>query len=110
MEDIDRLYLLMNPERFSTVMERLRSRGRKASAACLLYGAPGTGKTELAKQLALTTGRDLVIADAAKLYASWHGDTEKNVKELFGMSKASQIMLRFCFSTRRMGSLANVPT
>lgn len=83
MEDIDRLYLLMNPERFSTVMERLRSRGRKASAACLLYGAPGTGKTELAKQLALTTGRDLVIADAAKLYASWHGDTEKNVKELF---------------------------
>ena len=82
-EDIDRLYLLMNPERFSTVMDRLRARGRKASAACLLYGAPGTGKTELAKQLALATGRDLVIADAAKLYASWHGDTEKNVKELF---------------------------
>ena len=82
-EDIDRLYLLMIPERFLTVMERLRSRGRKASAACLLYGAPGTGKTELAKQLALATGRDLVVADAAKLYGSWHGDTEKNIKELF---------------------------
>lgn len=82
-EDINRLYLLLNPDRFSTIMERLRSRGRKESAACLLYGAPGTGKTELAKQLALTTGRDLVFADAAKLFSSWHGDTEKNVKELF---------------------------
>ena len=82
-EDIERLYYLMNPERFFTIMERLRARGRKESVTCLLYGAPGTGKTELAKQLALATGRDLVIADAAKLYASWHGDTEKNVKELF---------------------------
>ncbi len=33
--------------------------------------------------MSLATGRDLVIADAAKLYSSWHGDTEKNVKELF---------------------------
>lgn len=81
--DIERLYMLLDPEEFHSIMDRLRSRGRKASASCLLYGAPGTGKTELAKQLSLATGRDLVIADAAKLYASWHGDTEKNVKELF---------------------------
>ena len=82
-EDVDRLFKLMDPNRFNSIMDRLRTKGRKASALCLLYGAPGTGKTELAKQLSLATGRDLVIADAAKLYASWHGDTEKNVKELF---------------------------
>ena len=81
--DIERLKMLLNPKEFQAIMDRLRAKGRKASASCLFYGAPGTGKTELAKQLAQATGRDLVIADAAKLYASWHGDTEKNVKELF---------------------------
>lgn len=81
--DVERLEMLLEPVRFSSVMERLRSRGRKASVVCLLYGAPGTGKTELARQLARSTGRDLVVADAAKLFASFHGDTEKNVTELF---------------------------
>ena len=59
-------------------------------AVMVLTGAAGTGKTELAKQLALASGRDIVIADAAKLYGSWHGDTEKNVKELFETYKYVQ--------------------
>lgn len=82
-DDVQRLFALFDPIRFTEIMNRLRERGRKASASCLLYGPPGTGKTELARQLALATGRDLVIADVAKLFASWHGDTEKNVKEMF---------------------------
>ena len=82
-DDVERLYQLLDPEKFQAIMDRLRARGRKASASCLLYGAPGTGKTELAKQLSLATGRDIVMADAAKLYSSYHGDTEKNVEELF---------------------------
>ena len=64
-------------------MARLQERGRKASASFLLYGEPGTGKTELAKQLAAATGRDIIIADVSKLHASFTGDTEKNYRELF---------------------------
>lgn len=81
--DIDRLYSILDESRFGSIMDRLRAKGRKAAVACLFYGAPGTGKTELVKQLAGRTGRDIVIADFAKLFTSWHGETEKNVKELF---------------------------
>ena len=65
--DIERILQILSPERFLSVMERLRGRGRRASASFLLYGEPGTGKTELAKQLAAATGRDLIIADVSKL-------------------------------------------
>ena len=82
-DDIARLQTLLDPRQFDAIMGRLHARGRRAAASILLYGPPGTGKTELARQLARATGRDLVIADSAKLFASWHGDTEKNVKELF---------------------------
>ena len=82
-DDIGRLRMLLDPRQFDTIMDRLRARGRRTAASILLFGPPGTGKTELARQFARTTGRDLVVADSAKLFASWHGDTEKNVKELF---------------------------
>lgn len=81
--DIERIHQILSPEKFLSVMERLHERGRKASASFLLYGEPGTGKTELAKQLAAATGRDIIIADVSKLHASFTGDTEKNYREMF---------------------------
>ena len=49
----------------------------------LLYGAPGTGKTESAYQIARILGRDLLRVDFEQLIDSRLGETAKNVSLLF---------------------------
>ena len=83
ISDVARVRKLLDPKTYRDVMARLVSHGHRDAAMCLFYGAPGTGKTELAKQLARETGRDIFIADPAKLNASFHGDSEKNYRQLF---------------------------
>ncbi len=82
-EDIKRSFHLLKPDVYNSVMDRLSNRGRKAAATFLFYGTPGTGKTELVKQLARETGRDIIMADVSKLHSSFTGDTEKNYREMF---------------------------
>lgn len=82
-EQVERVEKLLNPENYDAIMERMEIKGRRKSAAFLFHGAPGTGKTELAKQLAHKTGRDIILIDVAKLNSSFTGDTEKNYRELF---------------------------
>lgn len=81
--DIQRLYNIMAADKYNHVMTRLKNMKRRPAVTCLFYGAPGTGKTELAKQLAKSTGRDIMIADVSKLHSSFTGDTEKNYREMF---------------------------
>lgn len=82
-EDIDRLYTILLKENYNRIMSRLQKHSHKASTTILLYGEPGTGKTELVYQLARRTGRDVLVADVSKLLSSYHGDSEKNFNELF---------------------------
>ncbi len=49
----------------------------------LFYGAPGTGKTESAYQIARILGRDLLRVDFEQLIDSRLGETAKNVTVLF---------------------------
>lgn len=49
----------------------------------LFYGAPGTGKTESAYQIARILGRDLLRVDFEQLIDSRLGETAKNVSVLF---------------------------
>ena len=49
----------------------------------LFYGAPGTGKTESAYQIARILGRDLLRVDFEQLIDSRLGETAKNVANLF---------------------------
>lgn len=49
----------------------------------LFAGAPGTGKTESAKQLARILSRDLYIVDSVSLVDSKLGQTAKNIAALF---------------------------
>lgn len=74
-------------EPFKQITELLEDNGLRSSIACLFYGAPGAGKTELAKQLALRTGRDLMIADVSKLESQWMGASEKNYRAIFSTYK-----------------------
>ncbi len=49
----------------------------------LFQGAPGTGKTEAVKQLALILDRDIYMVDFAAIIDSKLGQTQKNIASLF---------------------------
>lgn len=53
------------------------------AAAMLFGGRPGTGKTQLASQIAQRLGRTLVTRSASDINSMWHGQSEANVAEMF---------------------------
>lgn len=77
------LKTVVAPERYARFVDSLQKRGMSKAVTVLFHGAPGTGKTELARQLARESGRDLFVADAAKLFDTYWGESEKNMRELF---------------------------
>jgi SpoVK/Ycf46/Vps4 family AAA+-type ATPase len=51
--------------------------------ACLFSGAPGTGKTETAYQIARETKRNIMMVDISQTKSCWYGESEKKIKEIF---------------------------
>ncbi|MCD8209141.1 MAG: ATP-binding protein, partial [Bacteroidales bacterium] len=62
---------------------RLSSNNMPTGIAALLYGHPGTGKTESVMQIARSTGRDVMHVDISQTKSHWFGDSEKLIKEVF---------------------------
>ena len=81
--EINQLTNLLKQEQFKQIQQRLADRGMRKGFACLFYGAPGTGKTETALQLARETGRDIIPVNVSEIKSMWVGESEKNIKELF---------------------------
>ena len=80
---VEELESFLSPEKYREIRERMKQTGFRTSFACLFYGAPGTGKTETAYQLARHTGRDIMVVDVPRIKSKWVGDSEKNIKALF---------------------------
>ena len=80
---LEDLRKLADVENYRRIAERFAAKGRRAGAACLLYGPPGSGKTELVLQVARESGRAVVAADAAKVTGRYMGETEKAIRGLF---------------------------
>ena len=49
----------------------------------LLFGAPGTGKTLLAKAIANEMGFNFLCVHGPALMSKWVGESEKNIREIF---------------------------
>ncbi|MCQ2207663.1 MAG: ATP-binding protein [Paludibacteraceae bacterium] len=81
--DVERLTNLLSKEHFSGIQQRLKEANLRNGFAVLLYGAPGTGKTETVLQLAKATGRDIMQVNYEDLKSKYVGDSEKEVKRLF---------------------------
>jgi len=82
-EQVEQLKSLLDKERMQNVMRRLEKNGMRKGFTCIFYGAPGTGKTETALQLAKATGRDIMLVDVPSIRSKWVGETEKNIQNLF---------------------------
>lgn len=72
-------------------MGRLLEKGR--GVVVLFSGLPGTGKTMTAEAMAGSLGRQLLIADYARLESKWIGETEKNIVSVFRAATEAEAVL-----------------
>lgn len=80
---VEEVVTLLDPVKYDAFTRRLEAKRLNKSLNILFYGDPGTGKTELAMQLARLSGRDIFVADVAKLEDSYWGESEKNYRNIF---------------------------
>jgi len=80
ISDITKLLTIDNETLMNT---RLQALNMKTGITILLSGAPGTGKTETAYQIAKATNRPIFMVDISSIRDKWVGESEKNVKEIF---------------------------
>lgn len=82
-DQVRQLEGLLEDTYFKGVQERLDEMGMRKGFNIILYGCPGSGKTETTLQLARKTGRDVLFVDMSQLKSKWVGESEKNVKAVF---------------------------
>ena len=63
--------------------------GVRPPRGILIYGAPGTGKTLLAKAVATESQSNFILVKGPELLSKWVGESEKAVREVF--KKARQV-------------------
>ena len=73
----------LSEEKLGEIQKRLKEEAMPVGVAVLLYGSPGTGKTESVFQIARETGRPVVHVDISDTKSCWFGESEKKIKELF---------------------------
>ncbi len=75
------------------------SEGEKSAAVdrprmnVLLFGPPGSGKTEFVKHLGAETGRNVLVRKGSDLLGMFVGQTEKNIKAAFEEAKEKKAIL-----------------
>ncbi len=74
---------LFDLKKFEEVSSRMKKKKMKAGIPVLLYGSPGTGKTESVYQLARKTGRSIIPVEISKTKSMWFGESEKMIKDVF---------------------------
>jgi SpoVK/Ycf46/Vps4 family AAA+-type ATPase len=84
------LALLATSVPLASLVDTLRRRGR--GSACL-YGAPGTGKTAFAHQLAHLLERPILHRRASELLSKWLGETEQNLARMFAEARQDGAVL-----------------
>lgn len=73
----------MQEETFTNLRNRLEEQHLLKDVAILLYGEPGTGKTESVMQIAKETGRAVMHVDISNTKSMWFGESEKIIKKVF---------------------------
>lgn len=61
----------------------------------LMYGAPGTGKTLLAKAVASESGVNFISVKGPELLSKWIGESEKGIREIFRKARLASPCIVF---------------
>ncbi|HNT60351.1 MAG TPA: CDC48 family AAA ATPase [Candidatus Bilamarchaeaceae archaeon] len=61
----------------------------------LLYGAPGTGKTLLAKAVATESEANFIAINGPEILSKWVGESEKSLREIFRKAKQAAPCILF---------------
>lgn len=80
---IETLRSVLSEQKFRETKRRLERKHLPSGIAVLLYGKPGTGKTETVYQIARLTGRAIFKVDISNTKSCWFGDSEKLIKKVF---------------------------
>lgn len=80
---LDMLQKSLQEDIYQSLKQRLKSKALPSGIAILLYGLPGTGKTESALQIAKATGRSIMKVDISATKSAWFGESEKIIKKVF---------------------------
>jgi transitional endoplasmic reticulum ATPase len=69
--------------------------GVKPPKGVLLYGAPGTGKTLLAKAVAKESAANFILVKGPEMLSKWVGESEKAVREVFKKARQTSPTIIF---------------
>ena len=72
------------PLKHRELFEHAKTRPAKG---ILLHGAPGTGKTLIAKAVATESGLNFIAVKGAELLSKWVGESERGVRQVFHKAK-----------------------
>ncbi len=82
-EQLNLLCQSLHEDKYQELVKRLTDKHMPTGVCALLYGHPGTGKTECVKQLARQTGRTVMHVDISNTKSCFFGESEKLIKEVF---------------------------
>lgn len=68
---------------FASLQKRLKTNNMPTGLSVLLYGAPGTGKTETVYQMAKKHKRPIFKVEISETKSMWFGESQKLVKKIF---------------------------
>jgi len=80
---INMIYNFLNENNLSNIQNGLKAKGFPTGICILLYGAPGTGKTESVYQIAKSTNRSIIHVDISQTKSCWFGESEKKIQDVF---------------------------
>ena len=74
---------LLMGSKLAEIQNRLTEKKLPKGITVLLHGLPGTGKTEVAMQMAKYTGREIMKVEISQSKSMWFGESEKIIKKIF---------------------------
>src|SRR5690606_8549583 len=77
------LRAILDENNFTNIQKRMAEKAMPTGVVALLYGHPGTGKTESVYQFARQTNREVIQVDISQSKSMWFGESEKQIKKIF---------------------------
>lgn len=82
-EHLKLLQHILEEDNFEKMSRAFDENAIAKGLSVMLYGAPGTGKTEMVMQMAHVTQRKILRINISSIKSMWFGKSEKNLQKLF---------------------------